>query len=72
DKLEIIAKAREIGTYETSILPFEDCCTIFTPKDPVTKPRSERCEEYEKRFDWKPLLDQAVADTETVTESDEE
>ena len=71
DKLEIIAKAREIGTYETSILPFEDCCTIFTPKDPVTKPRSDRAEQYESRFDWKELLDKAVENTETVTMSEE-
>jgi thiamine biosynthesis protein ThiI len=38
DKVEIIDLARKIGTYETSILPFEDCCTIFDPKNPVTKP----------------------------------
>ena len=47
DKLEIIDVARRINTYETSILPFEDCCTIFTPKNPVTKPHPEKAEKME-------------------------
>ena len=46
DKLEIIEIAKKIGTYETSILPFEDCCTIFVPKHPVINPKIEKCLEY--------------------------
>lgn len=67
DKLEIIDVAKKIVTYETSILPYEDCCTIFTPKSPVTHPLMDKCEKYEARFDWKTLLDEAVAKTEKVT-----
>ncbi len=66
DKLEIIELARKIGTYETSILPYEDCCTIFDPKDPVTKPKKEKCEMFESRFDWQPMLEKAVENMETV------
>ncbi len=60
DKIEIIDLARKIGTYETSILPFEDCCTIFDPKNPVTKPTVKRAEEYEAMFDWKTLLQECI------------
>ena len=66
DKVEIIDLARKIGTYETSILPFEDCCTIFDPKNPVTKPTLKKCEYYESRFDWQSLMKKAVAETESV------
>lgn len=66
DKVEIIDIARKIDTYETSILPYEDCCTIFTPKNPVTKPSKAKAEYYESRFDWQSLLDQAVQQTESV------
>ncbi len=66
DKLEIIDLARRIGTYETSILPYEDCCTIFDPKDPVTRPKIEKCEMFERRFDWQPLLDKAIENVETI------
>ena len=51
DKTEIIDLARKIGTYETSIQPFEDCCTIFDPKNPVTKPTTKKAEFYESCFD---------------------
>ena len=51
DKLEIIEIAKKINTYETSILPYEDCCTIFVPKHPVIKPVLEKCIEYENNFD---------------------
>ncbi len=64
DKLEIIDLAEKIKTYETSILPYEDCCTIFTPKNPVTKPHILKVEKQESFFDWKPLLQQAVDNTE--------
>lgn len=60
DKVEIIDLSRKIGTYETSILPFEDCCTIFTPKSPVTKPHLDKCEEYEARWDWQSMVNDCV------------
>ena len=66
DKLEIISLAEKIGTYETSILPFEDCCTIFTPKNPVTKPHIHKVEKQESRFEWQPLIEEAVTKTESV------
>lgn len=52
DKIEIIDIARKIGTYETSILPFEDCCTIFDPKNPVTKPTIKKASYYESKFHY--------------------
>lgn len=66
DKVEIIDLARKIGTYETSILPFEDCCTIFDPKNPVTKPSIERSEYYESLFDYKTMIEEAMENMETV------
>lgn len=66
DKVEIIDLARKIDTYETSILPFEDCCTIFDPKNPVTKPLLEKCEQYEARFDYQPLLENCIDTMNTV------
>lgn len=66
DKLEIIDLANKIGTYETSILPFEDCCTIFTPKNPVTRPTIKKCEKLEGRFDFMPLLEEALANIEVI------
>lgn len=66
DKLEIIDVARSIGTYDISILPFEDCCTIFTPKNPVTKPTRKRAERMEARFDYEPLLDACLVNMTSV------
>jgi thiamine biosynthesis protein ThiI len=66
DKLEIINLAQKIGTYETSILPFEDCCTIFDPKNPVTKPSVEKSEFYEGKFNYADMLDEAVRNKVTV------
>ncbi len=63
DKIEIINLARKIETYETSILPFEDCCTIFTPKNPVTKPTLEKAQKMESRFSFTELLEQCVKNT---------
>ena len=65
DKLEIIALAKQIGTYETSILPFEDCCTIFVPEHPVINPEKEKCLEYEKLIPYEELIKEALQ-TETV------
>lgn len=64
DKTEIIDIAYKIDTYETSILPYEDCCTVFTPKHPRTKPKLHFVEQAETRFDFEPLLQKAVAETE--------
>ena len=66
DKLEIIALAEKIGTYETSILPYEDCCTIFVPKHPVIKPKLENCISYEKNLDYEKLIDEAIANIEVI------
>ncbi|MEG0327905.1 MAG: tRNA uracil 4-sulfurtransferase ThiI [Erysipelothrix sp.] len=67
DKIEIIDLAKEIDTYETSILPFEDCCTIFTPKKPTTKPHGDKIERYESAFDIDALVKDAVDRIETLT-----
>jgi len=63
DKKEIVDRAREIGTYETSILPYEDCCTVFTPRRPRTKPRIADVVEAEAALDVAALVDEAVAAT---------
>lgn len=60
DKTEIIKIAKEIGTYDLSILPYEDCCTVFTPPSPKTKPRVDRAREYEKRLDIDGLLKRSL------------
>ena len=65
DKVEIIDISRKINTYETSIQPFEDCCTIFTPKNPVTKPTMHRAEKLEKRFDFEKYIDECVENMES-------
>jgi len=67
DKKEIVAIARKIGTFDTSILPYEDCCTVFTPKHPRTKPRIEDVEKAEADLDVDALVDEAVAGIERVT-----
>ena len=66
DKLEIIDIAKKINTYETSILPYEDCCTIFVPDHPVINPTKEKCEEYEKLIDVELLLKNAIRNTKTI------
>nr|WP_313779397.1 hypothetical protein [Paenibacillus larvae] len=59
--------AQEIGTFETSILPYEDCCTIFMPKSPSTKPNLKLIETIEKGMPWLPeLIDRAVEETEMI------
>ena len=67
DKLEIIDLARKINTYETSILPFEDCCTIFTPKNPVIKPDLNKCLWYENKYDFESFLQKAIENEEILT-----
>ena len=61
DKLEIIDIAQEIDTFEISIQPFEDCCTIFAPDRPKTNPKIENAEKYEKWMDVEGLVERAVA-----------
>lgn len=66
DKLEIIDIANKIGTYETSILPYEDCCTIFLPKHPVINPDLNKCIEAEAKFDYQPLIEKAISNVEII------
>ena len=66
DKVDIMDKAREIGTYDISIQPYEDCCTVFLPKHPVTKPKLSRIEKSESALDVKVLVDAAVASEEVI------
>ncbi len=70
DKLEIIHIAEKIDTYETSILPYEDCCTVFTPRHPVTKPKLANVEKEERRLDVDALVEEAVANVKTVLVKD--
>ena len=68
DKLEIIDIANKIDTYETSGLPYEDCCTIFLPKHPIIKPKLDRCLEIERRFDYESLIEENINNIEIITE----
>ena len=67
DKEEIVERARQIGTFETSILPYEDCCTVFTPKHPLTRPKKFKVEEAEKVLDVDALVEKALSGVECVT-----
>ena len=66
DKSEIIAHARKIGTFETSILPYEDCCTVFTPRHPRTHPTVAEVEEAESALDVETLVNEALAGLERI------
>lgn len=66
DKMEVVAIAQKIGTFETSILPYEDCCTVFTPKHPKTRPMLSEIEEEEKRVDLAPMEDKAINEIEVI------
>lgn len=66
DKTEIIEIAKDIGTYDISILPYEDCCTIFVPAAPKTKPKKEKAELFESKVDFAPLIEEAIEETETI------
>ena len=73
DKTEIIRISRKIGTYDISIRPYEDCCTIFTPKAPKTMPHVDEAEEFEKKFDYESLIKEALANIEVkIITSDEQ
>ena len=66
DKDEIMDIARRIGTYETSILPYEDCCTVFVPKHPVTKPRLDELRASEAAVDFSEMIEKAIENTEIM------
>lgn len=72
DKLEIIDIAKKINTYETSILPYEDCCTVFVPKHPVIKPEIAKAEEYEQAFDYEKLINECIENIKTITNFEED
>ena len=67
DKEEIVTIARKIGTMQTAILPYEDCCTVFTPKHPKTKPTLNQLIHAEKNLDREALIQQAIENTEKIT-----
>ena len=64
DKVDIIEIAKKVGTFETSILPFEDCCTVFLPKRPITKPRLEKILRSEEKLEAQRLIDEALENME--------
>ena len=66
DKLEIIDISKKLNTYDISILPYQDCCTIFDPKNPITKPRIDKCLLYESKFDYETLIDECLNNIETI------
>ena len=66
DKEEIVRVARHVGTFDTSILPYEDCCTVFTPRHPKTKPDLAQVREYEAALDIDALCDKALAGREMI------
>ena len=66
DKTDIINLARKIDTYDISIRPFEDCCTIFAPKNPKTKPSMEKVLEYEAKWDYNKMIDEALNNVEVI------
>jgi len=74
DKLDIIAIAEQIGTYDISIRPYEDCCTIFTIKDPATRPNLKKVREIESRFDYASMISDCIKNTtyEHITPDEEE
>jgi len=72
DKIEIIDISKKINTYETSILPYEDCCTIFLPTHPVINPDLDKCILYESNFDYETLIDECIDNIEVITNLKEE
>ena len=66
DKIDIIQISKKIDTYEISIRPFEDCCTIFDPKNPKTRPDLNKCKQLEETFDYKSMISEALSNSETL------
>src|SRR5690625_1417418 len=71
DKNEIINISKEIGTYEISIRPYEDCCTVFVPKSPKTKPRRDKVNQFEKNMEYEELLQAAIEGSELLEIKDQ-
>jgi len=67
DKDEIIRISKHIDAFETSILPYEDCCTVFTPKHPRTRPKPGQCELAESGLDMEPLIERAIEGIRYIT-----
>lgn len=70
DKLEIIEISKKIGTYDISIRPYEDCCTVFVPKHPSINPDINKCIEFEKNFDYESLIDEAINNVQVIYKLD--
>ena len=66
DKLDIIQIAKDINTYEISIRPYEDCCTIFAPRNPKTKPDLNECLKFEEKMDYDNMINTAIENVETI------
>ena len=66
DKIDIIKISRDIKTYDISIRPFEDCCTIFDPKNPTTQPKKETIKKIEQSFDYQSLIEECVNNLEII------
>ena len=66
DKEEIVTIARKIGTFQTSVLPYEDCCTVFTPRHPKTRPTLGQVLNAERKLDRQALIERALANVEKV------
>lgn len=71
DKLEIMEIAHRIDTYDISVRPYEDCCTIFTPKQPATKPKAEKARAFEANFDYQSMIEDCVKNRETIIVKDQ-
>ena len=63
DKTEIVEIARKIDTFDTSILPYEDCCTVFTPRHPKLRPHPDEVSQVQAEVDFAPLIEKAIAGT---------
>ena len=72
DKIDIVNLSKKIGTYEISIRPYEDCCTIFTPKNPKTMPQEEEVIKFESKFDYESMINEAIQNVEVKFISSEE
>ncbi|MEL7601938.1 MAG: tRNA uracil 4-sulfurtransferase ThiI [Bacillota bacterium] len=72
DKQEIVERAIAIGTYETSILPYEDCCTVFVPQHPITRPAVDKLRESEAMVDFTDMIESALSQTELVVVTPED
>jgi len=66
DKVETVRLAQQIGTYDISILPYEDCCSVFVPKHPVTRPRLDAAEKAEELLDVEGLAQECAMSTQVV------